>query len=123
MIKKVKKCLTCGKEFVFIEYPSRKTRGKYCSRKCWRPHNKKGGWIDNQGYHVIGIGHTGKAYLHRLLAEKKMGRKLRTKEVVHHINGDILDNRLSNLAIISHSEHSKIHLPPRDTKTGRFINA
>jgi hypothetical protein len=39
----------------------------------------------------------GKVRLHRALMEQQLGRKLNTDEVVHHKNGDKLDNRLENL--------------------------
>lgn len=45
----------------------------------------------------------------RLLMEEKLGRPLELNEDVHHINGDVTDNRLSNLEIVLHGEHQKHH--------------
>ncbi len=48
-------------------------------------------------------------YEHRYLIERKLGRLLRSGEVVHHKNGDKLDNRLSNLEVHQNSVHVREH--------------
>lgn len=48
-------------------------------------------------------------YEHRYVMEVALGRLLESDEVVHHINGDKLDNRLENLAVMTRSEHTLLH--------------
>lgn len=46
---------------------------------------------------------------HRLIVEKALGITLPKEFDVHHINGDKTDNRLENLAIMTHSAHTIFH--------------
>lgn len=48
---------------------------------------------------------------HRVLAEKILGRPLKKGEIVHHKDGNIRNNSLDNLEVISsQSEHFSLHL-------------
>lgn len=48
--------------------------------------------------------------VHRHVAEMKLGRSLREREVVHHINRDKSDNRRSNLWVFKdQEEHDMTH--------------
>ena len=48
---------------------------------------------------------------HRVVAEKKIGRRLRTGEIVHHIDGDCHNNKPENLEIMSRADHIRVHYP------------
>lgn len=57
---------------------------------------------------------------HRWIIEQHLGRLLDSKEKVHHINGNRLDNTLSNLKLCrSQSEHINIH---KDIHSGKFVS-
>ena len=46
---------------------------------------------------------------HRHLMEQHLGRKLKTDEIVHHIDGNKQNNDLDNLEVVLRSEHSRTH--------------
>ncbi len=76
--------------------------------------NWRGGRVKTEhGYILIrvGVGHhladcRGYAYEHRIVAEKKLGRRLKKNEKAHHIDGDRENNDPENIKIVSgNAEH------------------
>lgn len=53
-------------------------------------------------------------YLHRLIYEDHYGVKLPPHIVVHHIDGNPLNNDINNLKAMTKEEHTKIHHSGRD---------
>lgn len=62
------------------------------------------GTVHPSGYRYIRVPGRGSVAEHRLVVEEHLGRRLRPDESVHHVNGDRLDNRLSNLEVWSTSQ-------------------
>lgn len=54
-------------------------------------------------YYVVQT--TPKRYMHRVILERAIGRKLNKGEVCDHINTDTLDNRRCNLRVATHSQN------------------
>lgn len=48
-------------------------------------------------------------YEHRIVAAKRLGRPLTPKDIVHHIDGNGLNNSPENLQVLSHAEHMAVH--------------
>ena len=104
-------CQYCGKE-----YQGRTRESKYCSTECQNkgrmgknhPLYKQGFSMDD-GYRVVLTGHGGYVKEHRKVVEEIVGRKLKTDEIIHHINVNRSDNRIENLTILTKSEHSLVH--------------
>lgn len=124
-------CPNCSSEFHV--FPSR-YRQRFCTNACLIAQRKgdkhprwKGGLIQVGGYlykyspHHPNKTKDGYVAQHRLVMESVLGRLLLASEVVHHLNGDKMDNRPINLAVCrSTGEHFiQHHLETRD-KLGRF---
>ena len=54
-------------------------------------------------------------HTHRLVAENKIGRKLRPGEIVHHIDGDKQNNSPENLMVL---ENQRVHAALHSIKGG-----
>lgn len=114
--KKVKvSCDWCEKEFLKKRSDIARTKHNFCSHKCSTDYKRWTGLTDKAPL-VNGIP------IHRVIAAKKIGRKLLPCEEVHHVDGNHDNNRSENLVVISKSEHAKIHASRKDRdKLGRFI--
>jgi hypothetical protein len=86
-----------------VEKANKARRGK----KAW---NNKGGFVNEHGYRMIYVGGKRKRE-HVYIIEKSIGRRIKPDECVHHVNHDKLDNNLSNLRLMTKSNHAKLHQP------------
>ena len=62
----------------------------------------------SKGYNVV-LTDDGYVMQHRIVMEEHLGRKMREDEVAHHINGIKTDNRIENLQLMTHGEHTTLH--------------
>lgn len=103
-------CPACNTTFSVSASVAKRGR-VHCSVNCQRPKVS----IHSDGYRQLWMPDHPNAHLngyileHRFVMAESIGRPLRNDEVVHHRNGDKQDNRLENLQILSHAEHSKFH--------------
>jgi hypothetical protein len=72
--------------------------------------------VASNGYVLIrvGVDHhladvRGYAYEHRIVAEKKIGRRLRKGEQVHHLDGNRQNNDPANIEVVTSIEHGVHH--------------
>ena len=75
--------------------------------------NYKGGTVTKSGSRKVSYLESkinGKRVkIHRHIMEKFLGRKLKPNEIIHHINGDGVDNRLENLTVTNQFDHKQLH--------------
>lgn len=90
---------------------------RFMSQAGAESHNWKGGKnVTGHGYVQIRMPDGTRQYEHIVVAEKALGRKLKSygighpdNEVVHHVFGDKLKNTNNNLLICTHEYHIALH--------------
>ena len=65
------------------------------------------GWT-HQGVRFV-MDHGRERLEHRVIMEQHLGRALLHNEVVHHRNGNRLDNRVENLQVLTRAAHTTLH--------------
>ncbi|MCW2925905.1 MAG: hypothetical protein JWM98_3309 [Thermoleophilia bacterium] len=121
-----KRCEWCDEEFTINQRGLKGLSRRHCSRECavesreipltWDGvSSTKGRLLDrSKGYFLVlapehpRANNKGFVYEHRLVAEEMLGRRLTSKEHVHHRNGKRWDNRPENLEVMSASDHAKL---------------
>lgn len=121
-------CFGCGKDFKTTwnsTYMRRKRKSSkiFCSSICKNKFQKLGGELSpswkggrraypsRKGYIMLNVGPKRRMLEHRYVMEKHIGRKLTSKEVVHHLNENPSDNRIENLVLCKSAgeHHAKYH--------------
>lgn len=91
---------------------------------------KGGRKISNYGYVLIYLPDhpnarpDGYIFEHRLVMSNYLGRPLRDDEIVHHKDGNKLNNDISNLEITTRSAHTALHNQEKEiirSKDGRIV--
>lgn len=77
--------------------------------------------IDNGYLYEIDPETGRKIYIHRIIMEKKLGRKLKPGELVHHDDEDKQNNDPDNLKLTNRSKHAKTHWNPLPPLKNRAI--
>lgn len=107
-----------GKRRVFSEQHIKNL--KMAIAKRWEK-GAKGVSLKPNGYYEITRGkHKGQS-IHVVIMESLIGRRLHKNEVVHHKNGCKTDNRISNLELMTRSEHSRIHAKIKNKSRSRNV--
>jgi len=139
MVKIKRICKQCGKEFHKWISDIKRGKGFFCSKECWwkfrkgkstgkpawnkgmkfpeyskenHPNWKGGRIIFSEGYVRIRNTNVHSKYEseHRLIMEKKIGRKIKLEESVHHLDNDKTNNNPDNLHLFPNEiEHQKYH--------------
>lgn len=80
------------------------------------PKWKGGTYVSSDGYRMILVSHDNnitkwKNYKkeHIVVMESKLDRKLLSNEVIHHVDGDKLNNSIDNLWLTNHRGHRIVH--------------
>lgn len=108
-------------QYLKVYFPTHLT--DYCAKnlgRSWSATHKKANslglkpkweyrYTDTQGYVVLCHNREAKILEHRFVMEQHLGRKLKSTEIVHHIDGNKQNNSIDNLVITNRKDHINTH--------------
>lgn len=107
-------CCVCGGEYYV--HPYRAATSRCCGYTCAQRYAGRAAGkniitkLRGTGTKTRYVKENGR-HQHRVVAERKIGRKLMPGEIVHHKDGDGKNNNEDNLSVITQSNHVRIHWP------------
>jgi hypothetical protein len=129
--KSLLQCEVCGKIRKVNYQPNHESKSDHLCKKCWLSSNRTNGfkkgiepwnkgnrkrkatkseYVNYHGYISVNMGEEGYRLKHHLVVEEAIKRRLTETEVVHHIDGNKLNNNLSNLYLCKDmSDHRSVH--------------
>lgn len=128
-----RQCKKCGKDFIGRDKDN--VIARYCSRKCHfhdvttRERQIAAGKAAG-ALNILRLRGTGKVgyikeygrHQHRIVMEKKLGRRLTSQEIIHHIDHNKHNNHPDNLQLVTRSEHARIHFTKKIISTSTESN-
>lgn len=111
-MRPIKACKNCGKVFSMELHRLNVTSN--CSYSCKQATcGKLGGAVRaaalRKGDKCVSYQKDHGRHAHRVAAEKRLGRPLKSSEVVHHWDEDIHNNDPDNLLVLTQKEHIALH--------------
>lgn len=112
----MRRCKNCG--MIYRPDGSNSKRCSLCQiRQQTRISNRRKGSkrLNHKGYVLVYLpthpmaSKSGYILLHRLVMSNHLKRILKRNEVVHHIDGDKLNNKVENLELINYHDHNRHH--------------
>lgn len=88
-------------------------------RRRWAEESSIGVSVKPSGYVEFTRGPNKGRSAHVVLMEERIGRRLLSDEIVHHVDGDRGNNDINNLALMTRSAHTRLHRREQRISKGR----
>ena len=115
--------IRCTPDHLFMTYEDEWVKAKNLTTDiCLKPFRRsvyaKGGWV---GYETVSCIKKGKIVTHKMVMEDIYGKEYLKDKVIHHIDGNKINNTLKNLILLSKEEHGFFHTKKRHKEDKFYV--